>query len=197
MDFAIGKDTSQLVVVDADGNAVAITPSDFPKSPMVPGTGMTLGDRMVQFRLDPASPTSLAPGKRPRVTPHAMIVMRNGKFFMAYNTPGGDMQPQALLQVFLNMEIFGMSLQDAISAPRFRTQSVPSSFAPHESLPGTLWLEAPLYDRAGIELAAYGYEVVRKPRWDNDFGAVGAIRRRDNELVAAADPREATWASGR
>lgn len=197
VNFAVGQDTTQLVVVDAQGNAVAITPSDFPKSPMVPATGMNLGNRMVQFRLDPESPTALAPGKRPRVTPHAVIVMKNNEFFMAYNTPGGDMQPQALVQVFLNMEVFGMSLQEAISAPRFRSMSVPSSFSPHESEPGVLWLEGTLYRRAGVELAAYGYEVVAKESWDNDFGAVGAILRRGEELVAAADPREATWAAGR
>jgi gamma-glutamyltranspeptidase/glutathione hydrolase len=195
-DFAIGKDTSQLVVVDAAGNAVAITPSDFPKSPMVPDTGMTLGNRMVQFRLDPASPTALEPGKRPRVTPHAVVVMKDGEFWMAYNTPGGDMQPQALVQVFLNMEVFGMGIQEAISAPRFRTLSVPSSFSPHESEPGTLWLEAPLHQSAGIELAAYGYDVVRREAWDNEFGAVGAVQAPGDGLLAAADPREATWAGG-
>jgi len=197
IDFAIGKDTSQLVVVDRLGNAVVITPSDFPKSPMVRDTGMTLGNRMVQFRLDPDSPTALEPGKRPRVTPHAIVVLKGSELWMAYSTPGGDMQAQALVQVFLNMEVFGMGLQDAIDAPRFRTRSVPSSFSPHESEPGVLWLEESLYRTTGVELAVYGYEGVPRPAWDNEFGSVGAIRREGSQLIAGADPREATWADGR
>ncbi|MFW6260355.1 MAG: gamma-glutamyltransferase family protein [Spirochaetota bacterium] len=195
--FAAGRDTSQLVVADAAGNMIAITPSDFPKSPMVPDTGMTLGNRMVQFRLDPASPTALEPGKRPRVTPHAVLVFRDDSPWLAFNTPGADMQTQALVQVLLNMAVFGMDPQQAIDAPRFRTRSVPDSFAPHEAEPGVLWLEAPLHARAGIELAARGYEVVRKPEWWNEFGAVGAILWLEDRWVAVADPREATWADGR
>lgn len=107
------------------------------------------------------------------------------------------MQAQALVQVFLNMEVFGMGLQEAIDAPRFRTLSVPSSFSPHESEPGVLWLEESLYRTTGVELAVYGYEGVPRPAWDNEFGSVGAIRREEAQLVAGADPREATWAAGR
>ncbi|MFQ5631887.1 MAG: gamma-glutamyltransferase [bacterium] len=57
---------------------------------------------------------ALQPGKSPRVTPHAVIVYKNGRFFMSYGTPGGDMQTQALIQVFLNMAVFGMDIQQAI-----------------------------------------------------------------------------------
>ena len=196
-DFAVGRDTSQLVIADSEGNVVAITPSDFPKSPMVPGTGMNLGNRMVQFRLDPMSPTSLAPGKRPRVTPHAIIVYRDGEFWLAFNTPGGDMQTQALLQVLLNLTVFEMDPQTALEAPRFRTRSVPSSFSPHEAEPGVLWLEEPLHSLQHEALTQRGYTITQKPNWDNDFGAVGAIFRESEKWIAVADPREATWAEGR
>jgi gamma-glutamyltranspeptidase/glutathione hydrolase len=194
VDFAAGKDTTQLVIADPDGNMIAITPSDFPKSPMVRDTGMTLGNRMVQFRLDPASPTALEPGKRPRVTPHAVMVRRDGRPWLAFNTPGGDMQTQALVQVLLNVTVFGMDAQDAVSAPRFRSMSVPSSFAPHEADPGVLRLEQGLYSQSGDELSARGYEVVEKPALDNDFGSVGAIFVEPDGWLAVADPREATWA---
>jgi len=193
----VGSDTTQLVVADAQGNVVAITPSDFPKSPMVPGTGMTLGDRMVQFRLDPASPTSLEPGKRPRVTPHAVMVFRDGEFWLAFNTPGGDVQAQTLVQVLLNLVVFDMELQEAISAPRFRSMSVPSSFSPHGAEPSVLWVESPLYAATGVELAALGYQVEEREKWDNEFGAVGAIIGDGGRWVAAADPRESTWAAGK
>lgn len=193
----IGKDTSQIDIVDRWGNAIAITPSDFPKSPMVPGTGLTLGNRMTQFRLDPNNVDALAPGKRPRVTPHAVIVLKNGQFYMAFSTPGDDMQPQALVQVFLNMAVFGMDVQSAIDAPRFRDMSMPASFAPHEASPGTLLLESSLYDQSAAGLQALGYTVERNPDWDNTFGAVGAVLKGGPGLLAGSDPREEGTAEGK
>jgi gamma-glutamyltranspeptidase / glutathione hydrolase len=197
-DFSAGQDTSQLVVVDAQGNAVVMTPSDFPQTPMIPGTGLNLGNRMNQFRLDPNSVNGLQPGKRPRITPHALILFKSGKFYMALSTPGGDMQSQALVQVLLNMDVFGMDIEQAVSAPRFYTIASPSSFAPHESFPGHIRLESDLYATAADGLKALGYTPEESPKWDKDFGAVGAIMVGENdELLAAADPREETTALGK
>jgi len=204
-DFSAGQDTSQLVVVDAQGNALVMTPSDFPQTPMIPGTGLNLGNRMNQFRLDPNHVGALEPGKRPRITPHAIILFKNDtrsspvdKFYMALSTPGGDMQAQALVQVFLNMQVFGMDIQQAVSAPRFYTIAWPSSFAPHESYPAHIRLEADLYATAAQGLTALGYTPQEDPKWDKDFGAVGAIMVGDNgELLAGADPREETTALGK
>ena len=196
--FAIGQDTSQISVIDKAGNAVVITPSDFPKSPMLPNSGINLGDRMTQFRLDPAHVNSLQPGKRPRITPHSVIVFKDGKFLLAFSTPGGDMQAQALVQVFLNMSVFGMDIQQAISAPRFYSINSPSSFSPHESTAAGLRLEQPLYQAQADALAERGYRVLEDPQWDKDFGAVGGILRGDDgKLLAGADPREETTAAAR
>jgi gamma-glutamyltranspeptidase/glutathione hydrolase len=187
-----------VVVIDPQGNAVVITPSDFPKSPMPPELGINLGDRMTQFRLDPAHINALEPGKRPRITPHAVIVFKDGQFFMAYSTPGGDMQAQALVQVFLNMEIFGMNIQQAVSAPRFYSISAPSSFSPHQFTPGGLRLEADLYAQVAEPLHALGYMPQEDPAWDKDYGAVGAILLgADGRLYTGADPREETTAAGK
>jgi gamma-glutamyltranspeptidase/glutathione hydrolase len=194
----IGQDTTQLAVVDSWGNAVVMTPSDFPWTRMVPGTGINLGNRMNQFRLDPEDVDVLAPGKRPRITPHAVIVFKDGEFYMAYSTPGGDMQPQALVQVFLNLAVFDMDLEQALAAPRFYSISAPSSFAPHDASPGTLRLEADLYDVAAAGLQDLGYTLVRDTLWNYDFGGVGAIlRAQDGLLYAGADPRWETWALGK
>lgn len=192
-----GQDTSQLVVLDQYGNSVVMTPSDFPKSPMVPGLGLTLGDRMNQFRLDPNNVDALEPGKRPRITPHAVIVFKNGKYFMSFSTPGGDTQAQTLVQVFLNLVVFDMDIQAAISAPRFYSTSAPSSFAPHEATPGGLEIEADLYAQVAADLTQLGYHLTEEPAWDKDFGAVGAILvGPDGKIYAGADPREETTADG-
>jgi gamma-glutamyltranspeptidase/glutathione hydrolase len=197
-DFSTGQDTSQLVVIDAQGNAVVMTPSDFPQTPMIPGTGLNLGNRMNQFRLDPNSVNALQPGKRPRITPHAVILFKDGRFYMALSTPGGDMQAQALVQVLLNMDVFGMDIEQAVSAPRFYTIASPSSFAPHESYPGHIRLESDLYATAADGLKTLGYTPEESPKWDKDFGAVGAIMIGENgQLLAGADPREETTALGK
>ncbi len=194
-----GRDTSCLSVVDRWGNAVSLTPSDFPQSPMVPGTGLTLGIRMTQFRLDPKHPAALVPGKRPTITPNAAMVFKNGKFYMSYGTPGGDMQTQALVQVFLNIVVFGMDVQEAIDAPRFRSLNWPDAFSPHAYRPGTIELEAPIGRADGGALEDMGYEVVVKGERDNSFSAVCAVIRdpKTGRLRGGADARESSWAEGR
>jgi len=195
-DFMRHKDTTQLAVIDAQGNVVVMTPSDFPKSPMIPETGMTLGDRMTQFRLDPEDVDALEPGKRPRVTPNAVIIFRNDEFWMGFSTEGGDMQPQALLQVFLNMTVFGMDIQEAINAPRFKTLSAPSSFSPHEAYPATIQLEADLYDQIAADMQEHGYTVEKAEQWSLGFGKVGGVIQDGDHLYAGSDPRGETTAAG-
>jgi gamma-glutamyltranspeptidase / glutathione hydrolase len=191
----LGKDTSHLAVVDSDGNAVTITPSDFPLTPMVPGTGLNLGNRMTQFRLEEGHPNELAPGKRPRITPHAVAVEDPEGGVLLLGTPGGDVQAQTNVQVLLNVLVFGMDLQEAVEAPRFRSLNFPSSFAPHEVEPRTIELEAELHDALADDLAELGYEVRRLERWDHELGGVGAVRLTDDGRVeAAADPHESTTA---
>jgi gamma-glutamyltranspeptidase/glutathione hydrolase len=194
-----GIDTSYLAVTDARGNSISLTPSDFPQSPMVPGTGLCLGIRMTQFRLDPAHPAALEPGKRPRITPNACMVTRNGKLFMTFGTPEGDQQPQALVQVFLNLLVFGMDIQDAIDAPRFRSRNFPDSFSPHQYRPGVVNLEKKLYEQVGEDLQAMGYKVEAVDDWYYQMGAVCAIIKDDpaGALIGGADPRQENWAAGR
>ena len=193
-----GKDTSYICVVDQYGNAVSLTPSDFPESPMIPGTGLNLGTRMNQFYLELEHPNGLMPGKRPRITPNPSMVFKNGEFFMSFGTPGGESQTQAIIQVFLNVAVFGMDPQQAISAPRFISLNWPNSFAPHEYFPGLIELEASVYDACGERLIAMGYQVNRLEDWDNKFGAVCAIIRdpATGTLTGGADPREESWAEG-
>ena len=130
-------DTSYACVVDRWGNAFSATPSDsFGTSPIVPGLGFIASSRGSQTWMDPDHPSSLQPGKRPRLTPNPALAMRDGKPFLPFGTPGGDVQPQSMVQLFLNVVEFGMDVQQAVEAPRFSTWSFPNSFWPHAYHPG-------------------------------------------------------------
>ena len=76
------------------------------KSPVVPGTGLFPSGRGNQSRTDPNHPSSIEPGKRPRLTPTPALAIRPGEEIMPFGTPGGDLQTQAMLQTFLNMHVF-------------------------------------------------------------------------------------------
>jgi len=195
----VGKDTSYISVVDSQGNAVSMTPSDFPQTPMVPGTGLTLGNRMNQFRLDPQHPDALQPGKRPRITPNASMVLKDGGLLMSFGTPGGDTQTQTNVQVFLNIVVFGMDPQAAINAPRFQSFNFPDSFAPNVYKAGIIGLERPLYDAIGKQLEAVGYKIEIGGKWDNKYGAADVILKdpKTRTLIGGADPREESWAVGK
>ena len=118
---------------------------------------------------------------------------------MSFGTPGGDSQTQAIIQVFLNITVFGMDPQEAISSPRFISLNWPDSFAPHEYHPGQIELEASIYDTCGKQLEAMGYKVERLDDWDNSVGAVCAIVKDQDTgtLIGGADPREESWAEGK
>lgn len=189
-------DTTYLSVVDRFGNGFSATPSDgYATAPVVPGLGFAVSPRGDQSWLDPAHPSSIEPWKRPRLTPNPALVLKDGDLFMVFGTPGGDVQCQAMLQVFLNVVEFGMDPQAAIEAPRFATASFPSSFYPHESRPGLVKLETDL-KAAAPALAAKGHRLELWPRWHWHAGGVCAIvaDREQGHLAAGADPRRECYA---
>jgi gamma-glutamyltranspeptidase/glutathione hydrolase len=117
-------DTVYLGVVDKDGNAVSMIQSlfsAFGSGRMVPGTGITLHNRGSLYELDAAHPNVIAPGKRPFHTLcPAMVLRPDRSLLMVVGTPGGDGQPQTLVQVITNVLQFGLTPQQAVEAPRFR-----------------------------------------------------------------------------
>ena len=192
-------DTSYVCVVDRWGNAFSATPSDVTwDSPVVPGTGLCPSSRGSQSRADPDHPASVAPGKRPRLTPNPAMAFRNGKPFMPFGTPGGDGQTQAMLQVFLNIALFGMDAQAAVEAPRFITNSFPNSFAPNDYYPGRLNLERRMGQSLGETLDSFGHDVTWWPDWFWRGGSVCAIVVDETTgiLHAGADPRQGSTAAG-
>jgi len=169
-------DTAYVAVVDAKGNAFSATPSD-PNvdAPVVPGLGCVVSPRGSQGWLEPVHPSVLAPGKRPRLTPAPAMAFRNGALLMPFGTPGGDVQQQAMLQVFLNVAVFDMPIQEAIEAPRVASRGFPDSFWPHSIAPGKLELEGRVPETTRDALAARGHQISVWPEWDWRAGAVCAV----------------------
>ncbi|MBI3456978.1 MAG: gamma-glutamyltransferase family protein [Candidatus Rokubacteria bacterium] len=189
-------DTSYIAVVDRAGNAFSATPSDVSTdTPIIPGTGLAVSSRGSQSWLLPEHPSAVAPGKRPRLTPNPAMVVRDGRLVMPFGTPGGDVQCQAMLQVLLNLLVFGMSPQGAVEAPRFATQSFPDSFWPHRYFPGRLMLEGRIPDATASALADRGHRVERWSDWEWRAGGV-CLARVDETGVrwGAADPRRDSYA---
>ncbi|MCI0547550.1 MAG: gamma-glutamyltransferase family protein [Candidatus Rokubacteria bacterium] len=192
-------DTSYVCVIDRHGNAVSATPSDASwESPVIPGLGFCPSSRGSQSWAVPGHPSSVAPGKRPRLTPNPALAIERGKLLMPFGAPGGDLQPQGMLQVFLNFTVFGMNLQEAVEAPRFVTHSFPGSFEPHPYHPGRLDLERGIGSETGEALAGLGHRVQWLP--DLSLGTAGvcavAADRAAGILYGGADPRRAARAMG-
>ena len=191
-------DTSYACVIDSKGNAFSATPSDVSyDSPIIPGTGLCPSSRGSQSWAKQGHPRAVAPGTRPRLTPNPAMLIREEQV-MAFGTPGGDVQCQAMLQFLLNAEIFGMPLQEAVEAPRFATFSFPDSFEPHGYLPGRVNLEGRLPAEIGKNLSALGHDVEWWPDWTYQAGGLCvATRNTKSGLVkAAADPRRPSYALG-
>ena len=189
-------DTSYVAVVDADGNGFSATPSD-PNvdSPVIPGVGCVVSPRGSQGWLDPTHPSVVAPGKRPRLTPAPAMAFVDGRVFMPFGTPGGDVQMQAMLQVFLNATVFDMPMQQAVEAPRVASRSFPDSFWPHAYSPGKLEVEARFPGETRDALAALGHEISMWPEWEWRAGAVCGVRVADDGTRwAGADPRRGAHA---
>ena len=155
-------------------------------------------DTTLYLHSDPYHPAGVAPGKRPRLTPNPALAIKGRDQFLPFGTPGGDVQSQAMLQVLLNLFVFGNDVQSAIEAPRFATYSFPSSFAPFDYYPGRLAVEGRIAEPVIAELARRGHEIQRWPDWIWTAGAVCAILadRRRGVLQAGADPRRAAYAIG-
>lgn len=190
-------DTIYCSVIDRAGNVYSGTLSDNTHdTPVIPGTGLALSSRGSQSRLDPSHPSSVAPLKRPRLTPAPALVTRLGKPFMALGTPGGDVQMQAMLQVFLNVAEFGMPLQKAIEMPRVWSTNFPNSFAPHDYVPGGLCVEGGLEDDVIAGLEGRGHRIQRWSAFPAAGGGVCASMRdaATGLLQGGADPRRECYA---
>ena len=184
-------DTCHLDVVDRWGNFISATPSGgwLQSSPHIPQLGFCLGSRLQMCWLDPASPSRLRPGRRPRTTLTPTLVLRAGVPVTALGSPGGDQQDQWQLVYLLRTLVGGYSPQQAIDAPTLHSTAVAGSFWPRTWTPAGAVVE----DRLGADviddLARRGHQVTRAGDWS--LGRLSSVSRNaeTGELSAAANPR--------
>ncbi|MBI3971016.1 MAG: gamma-glutamyltransferase family protein [Chloroflexi bacterium] len=184
-------DTTHVDVVDRWGNLFSATPSGgwIPSSPVVEGLGFPLGTRGQIFVLDERHANALAPGKRPRTTLTPSLALRQGQPWLAFGTPGGDMQDQWSLQFFLNVVDFGLDLQAALDAPTVHTTHFPSSFYPHAAYPGRVHVERRVPLDVREALGALGHEVQVDDDWSHGQPTAVAFEPRRGVVAGAASAR--------
>lgn len=193
-------DTSQVNVVDADGNMVAATPSGgwFQGSPVIPGLGFPTTTRGQMFCLTEGLANSLEPGKRPRTTLSPTFIRREGAPYLAFGTPGGDQQDQWPLWFFLQHAEFGMSLQQAIDAPTFHTDHLIGSFYPRRTRLGAVRIEDRFPKQVFDDLRTRGHHVEVASSWELGRTCVVGRHPDGKRLLAAANPRGMhAYAAGR
>jgi gamma-glutamyltranspeptidase / glutathione hydrolase len=154
--------TTSIQAADKEGWVVSVTPSGAWIPAVIAGrTGIGMSQRMQSFVLDRAEGpfNVLEPGKRPRVTLTPSLALKDGRPYLSFSVQGGDSQDQNLLQFFLNVVEFGMTVQQAVEAANFNTYQMRSSFDDHKSEPGRLTLSESMPPWVREELQRMGYRL--------------------------------------
>lgn len=186
-----GVHTTHYSIVDAKGNAVAVTYTlnfFFGNGKMAGDSGFFLNDEMDDFTSKPGEPNAfglvqgkinqIEPGKRPLSSMTPTIVLKDDKLFMVTGSPGGSTIISTVLESILNIVDFGMNIQQAVDAPRLHHQWLPDSVSVE---PGYLTLQT----QAALE--AMGHTFKERSPW----GADEAILRNleTGQLEGANDNR--------
>jgi len=167
--------TTSVEAADKEGWVVSITPSGGWVPACIAGnTGVGMSQRMQSFVLDEKeNPFNVvAPGKRPRVTLTPSMALKDGKPFLSFAKQAGDEQDQLLLQFFLNMVEFNMTVQEACEAPSFKTLQLYTSFGDHEKAPGGLVLNNAMPAWTRKDLSQMGYKITYQERTSGPINAI-------------------------
>jgi len=179
-------DTVYLTAADSEGNVVSLIQSLFEAfgSGIVAGdTGIVLQDRGNLFSLTPGHPNQIAPGKRPFHTLIPAMIMKDGVPWVSFGVMGGDMQAQGHAQVVANLIDFGMNIQDAGEAPRFRHTAT------------GLMLESPFTAEVRGGLTSRGHHIISGHDAFGGFQGI-MIEPKTHVLMAGSDPRKDGMAAG-
>ena len=189
----IGKEsmeTTHYVIVDKDGNAASVTTTlnnSYGSLVVVEGAGFLLNDEMDDFSVKPGTPNlyglvggkanAIEPSKRMLSSMTPSILEKDGKLFMVVGTPGGSTIITSVFQAILNVVDFGMTMQEAVAAPRFHHQWLPDQIDYEPSA---------ISENVRESLKQKGYTLKeRKP-----YGRVeGILVNTDKTYQAGADPR--------
>ncbi len=170
------KHTTQICVVDAAGNAVSMTHTlGAPSGVVTQGLGFMYNGAMSVFDPRPGRAGSIAPGKSRFSSICPSVLFRDGQLYMAIGAPGGTQIAMGVLQVILNVVDFGMSMQEAVLAPRFSATS--DIIDVSNRIPRFIH----------TELERSGYRVARNPL-SYTFASVHGIKIESGELEGGADP---------
>jgi gamma-glutamyltranspeptidase/glutathione hydrolase len=183
-------DTTHYSVLDADGNAVAVTTTlndGFGSHVTATGLGFLLNDEMDDFASKQGAPNmygliqgannAIAPGHRPLSAMTPTIVLQDGKVRMVLGSPGGPRITTTVLNIFLSTAEGGLNIQQAVDAPRFH----------HQYLPDILYVEAGFSGPTATKLKAEGYSVKEGGHWSD--GECIAVDPKTGKLEGGQDHR--------
>ncbi|MET3721482.1 MULTISPECIES: gamma-glutamyltransferase family protein [unclassified Arthrobacter] len=179
--------TTNLTVADKWGNVVEYTltiEQTGGSGMVVPGRGFLLNNELTDFSYDstnPEDPNRVEPGKRPRSSMSPTIILEDEKPFLALGSPGGSTIITTVLQTILNRVDLGMSVSDAIAAPRAAQRNT-----------ATVTAEPEFITAYGASLAPYGHKLVKAGDAFTSAAEIGAATAiefdRNGRMVAAAEP---------
>lgn len=185
-----GDSTSHFVVMDSEGNIVSGTQTigaAFGCCEVVDGTGIVMNDRTWWMTLN-NGPNVVAPRRRANIGHAPTIVMTGGRPYLALGSPGGSGIVQFVLQTIVNVVDYGLNIQDAIEAPRFRV----------EDLEYRVRIENRIPPEVRKTLAAWGHTVLDFPAWTDRVGGMEGlcIDPRTKNILGGYDPRRNSVAVG-
>jgi gamma-glutamyltranspeptidase/glutathione hydrolase len=190
MDESKSVDTTHYSVLDADGNAVAVTTTlndGFGSHVTATGLGFLLNDEMDDFASKQGAPNmygliqgpnnAIAAHHRPLSAMTPTIVLKNGKVAMVLGSPGGPTITTTVLNVFLSVAEGGLNIQQAVDAPRFH----------HQYLPDVLRVEAGFPAETATKLESEGYTLKQGDHWGD--GECIAVNPKTGKLEGGQDHR--------
>ncbi len=192
------EQTTHFSVVDREGNAVANTYTlngGYGSGVTIPGTGILMNNEMDDFSSKPGAPNmfglihgeanAIAPMKRPLSSMTPTIVLKDGKLFMVLGSPGGSTIINTVVQTIINVADFGMTVQEAVDAPRIH----------HQWMPDKLIVERGGFPADVIDAMTARKYVIETTRSIGDCQAI-MIDPKTGGLLGAADPRSDGKAAG-